>query len=484
MKKQLHLVLYVIIAFGQSVCAQTVQEADIWPGAQSSIPGHKTVFDGKLYFQANDGINGYELWSYDGMTAALVANVNAGGESSDSYPQCLTVFDSKLYFRAVGDGGGMELYSFDGVQVELAADIYSGSGSSVPADLTIYDGKLYFSANDGVHGYELWSFDGTSAQLEADIRPGPLGGPSNDGPKFLITYDDKLFFTAYDGNRTNVWSFDGDTAVVEVDFESQPSTPGSLIVYDGKLYFWTKDWIPGTELKLWSFDGNNAVVEASSFYDEGGGSSPTINMTEYNGELFFDAPTGTGQSKLWSFDGDTATIKSQVTAIQASVSDYNYVFHDKLFFLGYTESNGMELWSFDGDTTILETDIRSGSGNGGGTDLMEYNDKLYFTANDGISGHELWSIDSSSVGVGISDRSQISKPKVFPNPTGGHLFVNLGKEREAQVNIYNSVGSLIYSTKHRNGNMLEAQLTGGSGIYLIQVTYHDKTTINLKVVKK
>ena len=42
--------------------------ADINPGAADSSSSHLTVFDEALYFSANDGINGQELWKYDPAT--------------------------------------------------------------------------------------------------------------------------------------------------------------------------------------------------------------------------------------------------------------------------------------------------------------------------------------------------------------------------------------------------------------------------------
>ena len=51
-----------------------------YPGPQSSYPGHFTAVGGTLYFAANDGTDGDELWKTDGTTAgtALVADINPG----------------------------------------------------------------------------------------------------------------------------------------------------------------------------------------------------------------------------------------------------------------------------------------------------------------------------------------------------------------------------------------------------------------------
>jgi len=59
---------------------------------------------------------------------------------------------SGLYFNADDGADGKELWRHDassGVTTQVA-DIYPGSGSSVPADLTDCGGKLYFSAGQTV----------------------------------------------------------------------------------------------------------------------------------------------------------------------------------------------------------------------------------------------------------------------------------------------------------------------------------------------
>ena len=50
------------------------------------VQNYLTVYDGKLYFAANDGNTGYELWQYDASSgaASFVADINTG--SGGSHP--------------------------------------------------------------------------------------------------------------------------------------------------------------------------------------------------------------------------------------------------------------------------------------------------------------------------------------------------------------------------------------------------------------
>lgn len=132
--------------------------ADIVPGGQysSSNPGGLTVYDGKLYFSATDEVHGYELWSFDGTNAQMVAEINptpdpGNGDTflMDSSPGGFKVFNGLLYFGANDGIHGRELWSFDGTTARLVVDINPGQYGSEITELTVFQDALYFSADDG-----------------------------------------------------------------------------------------------------------------------------------------------------------------------------------------------------------------------------------------------------------------------------------------------------------------------------------------------
>ena len=102
-----------------------------YAGSSASSPTNLTNVNGTLYFKANDGVNGIELWKSDGTAAGTV----------------------------------------------MVKDIYAGASSSSPTNLTNVNGQLIFSADNGVNGTELWKSDGTEAgtTLWLDIDPGAAG---------------------------------------------------------------------------------------------------------------------------------------------------------------------------------------------------------------------------------------------------------------------------------------------------------------------
>jgi len=143
--------------------AGTVLVKDINPGVNSglrSYDGNFTNVNGTVYFAADDGTNGYELWKSDGTAAGtvLVKDINPGTGSLSSLPDIENV-NGTLYFPADDGTNGYELWKSDGTTAGtvLVKDINPASVTSLPQNLTNVNDKLYFTANDGINGYELWS---------------------------------------------------------------------------------------------------------------------------------------------------------------------------------------------------------------------------------------------------------------------------------------------------------------------------------------
>src|SRR5690606_30937350 len=95
----------------------TVILKDINPGAANGNPFNFVAFNNKVYFGANDGTNGYELWETDGTTinTVLVKDINPGPSGSNASPRL--VFNNSLIFVADDGVNGVELWMSDGTSI-------------------------------------------------------------------------------------------------------------------------------------------------------------------------------------------------------------------------------------------------------------------------------------------------------------------------------------------------------------------------------
>ena len=178
--------------------ANTTCVMDIYSGTSSSCPSSLTVVGNTLYFAANDGSHGAELWKSDGTAAGtvLVRDIMAGSgtpwsESSSTF----TDVNGIIYFTADNGSGGIELWKTDGTATGTARvmDIRPGVGSSYPGSLKNVNGTLYFVANDGEDGTELWAVRppvaeaGSYTVVEGDSVT--LSAASNTGGLFSYAWD-------------------------------------------------------------------------------------------------------------------------------------------------------------------------------------------------------------------------------------------------------------------------------------------------------
>ncbi|NEQ27079.1 MAG: hypothetical protein F6K28_50325, partial [Microcoleus sp. SIO2G3] len=168
-----------------------------------SDPRDLVNINGTIYFSATNGVTGRELYRITNTAnqATLVQDINPGAD--DSNPRGLINFNNVLYFAATGVLG-RELYRSDGTEngTFRVVDINPGSDSSNPTDFAVVGDRLYFAANNGLNGRELFSSNGTqeNVALVADINTS--GGLGNDAvssvPTDLVNLNNVLYFAATD----------------------------------------------------------------------------------------------------------------------------------------------------------------------------------------------------------------------------------------------------------------------------------------------
>jgi ELWxxDGT repeat protein len=290
--------------------------------------------NGTLYFAASNGTNGNELWKSDGTEAGtvLLKDINPG--SSDSFPSTSLSFflsnptnvNGTLFFSANNGTNGEELWKSDGTQqgTVLVKDINPGSGNSLSFDLTNVNGTLFFTAIDPVNGRQLWKSDGTEdgTVLVKDISPG-LG---NSSVSKLTNVNDTVYFTATkDIDNYQLWKSDGTeqgTVLVKDIFATRGSSSvADLTNVNGTLYFTVQDPINGKQ--LWMSDGTEAgtvVVEETTV------GSNISNLTNVNGTLYFSINDPTSGVELWKLGTNNAPIVANAILDQSATENTVFSF--------------------------------------------------------------------------------------------------------------------------------------------------------------
>jgi len=374
--------------------------ADINTGFVGSAIANMVVMNGAIYFTAKDITNDVELWKSDGTAAGTVRvkDINVGGSSS---PQELYVDNNTLYFSAFTSGSGRELWKSNGTSggTVLVDDINPGSsGHSNPENIYAFNGEIYFEASNGSSGKELWKSDGTSGgtTLVQDI----YSGFSNSDPDEFIEFGGDLYFAARDAtNHRELWRLDGTTGTVamvkDIYNGSFGSFPKEFFIYNSELYFVATDAAKGQE--IWKTDGTSAGTVLAVDTKWGAVSSFPTNIHVMGTHFYYVAARNNGR-ELWKSDG-TYGGSSMVMDINPSgdadisaIKEYN----GRLFFNADNGVNGNEPWMTDGTTTTMLRDVND-DGSSPGPDsspdnFIVANNILFFRANNGTDGFELMQI--------------------------------------------------------------------------------------------
>jgi len=365
---RLRLVALVVVAIFAASIASAEQAfflKNIKPdrSATREIPRFVPLND-LLYFSADDGINGKQLWQTDGTAEGthIAVRVNEIGATT---PRELQVYGDKLLFAATTSQSERVLYVSDGTSAGTSRigglsqiEVYSDPSSMFPLGDYIYFGAISGALNIG---WELWraSASNPGSNLVKDIRV----GTSSSSPVTIGSFKGELLFLAKDQTEdARLWRSDGTEAGTTL--LDMPGLVKSAYIYGDTLLLRLDDGVIGDE--LWRSDGTLEGTTLVKDISEGtdstwGKGSEIANWFTYNGIVYFRA-IGTGV--------------------------------------------GIELYRTDGtpEGTYLVKDIDSRApnfleGNGAPDFFAEIGGLLYFIANDGVHGKAVWRSDGTNGGT-------------------------------------------------------------------------------------
>ncbi|BCL36950.1 beta strand repeat-containing protein [Nostoc sp. MS1] len=372
--------------YGLNLSAQgKVTRLEINPGAASSNPSNLTTLSNALYFTADDGVNGIQLWKSDGTTNIRLTN------TSGFNPTNLVVFNNKLYFTASDSTYGRELWEYNGTSTNRISDINANTGNSDPGNLTVVSSQLFFTAVDGNSARKLWVYNGTNLSL-VDVNPGfATTNPANNPSTFTTAFNNRLFFTAK--NNSQIWSTDGTVAGTQVITTGgvTNSYARSLTVVGSTLYFTANDGITGHE--VWKYQSGTTASLVKDITSGNNGFAPT-NLTDVGNTLYFVTDSDNDFNlELWKSDGTpNGTLPINPNGDSPNIgfgSIYLTPVGNTLYFVANDPDTGVELWNTNGTNANTVKDIWTGSNNSIPTSLVNFNGTLAFAASDG-SNREVW----------------------------------------------------------------------------------------------
>ncbi|MEL7145543.1 MAG: hypothetical protein AAFO69_04175, partial [Bacteroidota bacterium] len=334
-------------------------------------------FNNELYYTVIDG-GSTILRRHDGTSETTVATL---GTSTSVQQNTYAATTSELYFIADDGTFGLEVWSTDGTSANRITDINTSGGSS-PENLTILDDELYFTAVPS-SDRDVYKYDGSSIS-RVSLRVDAFFANVPDGDDFAIaSFDDNIFFIGQSifGTHNVVFRVNSSSGGIL----SLPNNPYVLKVLGNQLYI--RAGLGTTVEAFYINDGNSLSNQNTQ-----NGLTDVKDVTIHNDQLFFTVlATGNGKTYFAHYDGGNVIDGSGLGATHgydSYVPQYDYVF--------YSEENGdgtqtLKIAPYGSFTEHAVFDINASAADQV-SGLTLHNDIIYFEADNGTNGKELMSL--------------------------------------------------------------------------------------------
>jgi ELWxxDGT repeat protein len=363
--------------------------------AESSDPLDLTASGNLLFFTADDGLAGRQLWRTDGTSTGTQRLTN-DAEQPDL--ELFTGWRGSLYYKR---NTYTEFWRSDGTvaTTALVKNFAQGYNTPLLSEIFAASSSLFLNADDGA-GRTVWSSDGTAAgtvSLTAGLPP--YGGP--EYPRGFAELAGRVYTTGRTNTGDGIWITQGTQATTKLigTVDTGGGDTSRPVAAAGSIFFMAPERNTGAE--LWRTDGSNGGETLVRDIVPGEVGSSPDKLTAAGPYLYFVADDGTNGKELWRSDGTeagTILLKDIAAGAATSEPDKLTAAAGLLYFTANDGTNGVELWRSNGtpEGTVLVADLRAGSASSSPASLVYANGTLWFSADDGIAGIELWRLDGAT----------------------------------------------------------------------------------------
>ncbi len=376
----------------------------------------------RLFFVANDGDHGCELWVTGGSATSTtrVADLNSG--AAHAHPSDLTVVGTRLYFTALATtGGNRELYYTDSPYTSATKVTLTGADANPDLRfLTAVGSKLYFAADIGGDPI-LYAHSGSAAaskkqeaagstDLELDAAVDPSIVALGSVAIIRGTPTGTNNFELYSSSSTDAVAADA-TLIEEINAGASAEPTLSTVIYNGSLFFSADDGTNGVE--LWKTGGTAATTSMIANInqdDSGAADSSPENFTLVGTKVFFTAVDGgsmVDDKELWVSISPFTTVAKLTSYTSDSSIDNLIALGNFLIFTG-SEDNATTAGIYRSSGTVgTTTRVFNGIPF---ADVPSFN-SLYSVLNTtlffvldwaaGDFGSEIWSTQGTTATTGI-----------------------------------------------------------------------------------
>ncbi|MBI3561133.1 MAG: PQQ-binding-like beta-propeller repeat protein [Gammaproteobacteria bacterium] len=277
-------------------------------GTNSSLsyPYNFVTVNNDLYFLADDGNGGTEIWLATGPNKTRVTDINTTGNGNNLY--LIAGYNGYAYFSrhstVINDD---ELWRTNGTITEPVHETATGNSiipfnpltTNITAPTVIFNNALYcFGHSVTTNTYVLYRVDGTTTQIVATLAP--ITASLTQSALHLAVLNGSLYFSALDQTTgTELWRTNGMTTSIVKDINTTGSSSPEELTAAGKLlYFTADDGVNGRV--LWQSDGSTTTMVTDA------NGKPFSNVNALIGaanSLYFSVGSSASGTSLWHTDG-------------------------------------------------------------------------------------------------------------------------------------------------------------------------------------